>query len=69
MIVSKRYAILWRNGDPSARLPNLPRHRIFDPSRSFYGFDVISVPIQDRQKEAISQKWVLLRGKVLFDSL
>jgi hypothetical protein len=40
-----------------------------DPSGSFYRFDAIGVPIQDRQIEAIVQKWVVLRGKVLFDSL
>jgi len=40
-----------------------------DPSSSFYGFDAIGVPVQDREIEAIAQKWVVLRRKVLFDSL
>jgi hypothetical protein len=69
MIVSKKYAILWGSGDRNARLPNLPRHRISDPSRSFDGFDVIGVPIQDRQIETISQKMVVLGGKVLLYGL
>jgi hypothetical protein len=69
MIVSIRYVILWRNGDRSARLPNLPRHRMSDPSRSFDGLDAIGVPIQNRQIETIAQKWVVLGRKVLLNSL
>jgi hypothetical protein len=38
-----------------------------DPSSSFFGFDAIGVPVQDRQIEAIAQKWVVLRGKVLLN--
>jgi hypothetical protein len=38
-----------------------------DPSSRIYRIDAIGVPIQDRQIEAISQKWVMLGGKVLFD--
>jgi len=40
-----------------------------NPSSSLYGIDAISVPVQDREIEAIMQKLVVLRGKVLFDSL
>jgi hypothetical protein len=38
-----------------------------DPSSNLYGFDAIGVPVQDRQIEAIAQKWVMLRGKVLLN--
>jgi hypothetical protein len=48
---------------------SLPGHCMSDPSRSFYGFDAIGVPVKDRQVEAIAQKLVVFRGKVLFDSL
>jgi hypothetical protein len=68
MIVSIRYVILWRNGDRSARLPNLPRHRMSDPSRSFDGLDAIGVPIQNRQIETVAQKLAVLRGNVFLDS-
>jgi uncharacterized membrane protein len=40
-----------------------------DPSSSFSRLDPIRVPVQDRQIEAISQKWVVLGGKVLFNSV
>jgi hypothetical protein len=40
-----------------------------DSSGSFYGFDAIGVPIQDCQIEAITQKWVVLRRKVLLNGL
>jgi hypothetical protein len=39
-----------------------------DSSSGFYGFDAIRVPVQDRQIEAIAQKWVVLGRKVLLDS-
>jgi hypothetical protein len=60
--------VLWENGDGCARLLNLPRYCISDPSSSFYGFDPFGVPIQDCQIEAIAQKLVVLGGKVLLDS-
>lgn len=60
---------LQANGDRGAELQELICDRMSDPSSSFYGFDAIGVPVQDRQVEAISQKWVVLRGKVLLDGL
>jgi hypothetical protein len=39
-----------------------------DPSSGFSRIDAIGVPVQDRQIEAIAQKWVVLGGKVLLDS-
>jgi hypothetical protein len=68
MITSKGDCILWENGDRGSRLPNLPRHRMSDPSSSFYGLDAIGVPVQEREIEAISQEWVVLGRKVLLDS-
>jgi hypothetical protein len=38
-----------------------------DPSSGLYGFDTIGVPVKDCQIEAIAQKWVMLRGKVLLN--
>jgi hypothetical protein len=38
-----------------------------DPRSSFYGFNAIGVPVKDCQIEAIAQKWVMLRGKVLLN--
>jgi hypothetical protein len=50
-----------------ATLPSLPRHCMSDSSSGFYGFDAIGVPVQDRQIEAIAQKWVVLGRKVLLN--
>jgi hypothetical protein len=50
-------------------LSNLPRHRMSDPSSSFYGLDAIGVPIQKSEIETVAQKLVVLRGDVLLDSL
>jgi hypothetical protein len=46
---------------------SLSRDRMSNPSGSFYGFEAISVPVQDRQIEAIAQKLVVLGGKVLLN--
>jgi hypothetical protein len=56
------------NGDRGARLPNLSCHRISDPSSSFYGFDAIGVPVQEREIESALQELVVLGGKVLLNS-
>jgi hypothetical protein len=69
MVTSKGHHILWKNGDGCARLPNLSRHRMSDPSSGLYGFNAIGVPVQEREIEAIAQKWVMLGGKVFLDSL
>jgi hypothetical protein len=41
MVTSSGYPILWENGGHSARLPNLPRHCMSDPSSSFSRIDAI----------------------------
>jgi hypothetical protein len=38
-----------------------------DAGRSFSRLDPIGVPIQEREIEAIAQKWVVLRGKMLLN--
>jgi hypothetical protein len=48
---------------------SLSRDRMSNPSGSFYGFEAISVPVQDRQIEAIAQKLVVLRRKMLLNGL
>jgi hypothetical protein len=48
---------------------NLTHDRIADSSSDFSGLHSIGVPVQYRQIEAISQKWVVLGGKVFLDGL
>jgi hypothetical protein len=68
MVTPKRHDGLRENDGFGTRLPNLSRHRMSDPSSRFYGFDAIGVPVQNCQIETISQKWMVLEGKVLLNS-
>jgi hypothetical protein len=48
---------------------NLSRNRMADARSGFSWLNTIGVPVQDRQIETISQKWVVLGGKVFLDGL